>query len=707
MDSIISIIMWRFFLLVFPCFLAAFGCTQVRGTEVWVSAAPTSDSATGSSADPYDGSTQEKFDALMVSFQALPDLTIHLGAGTFRSDVTADGRWVVKPGWIIEGAGMYETTCQMMGNLQGRHFDHEFFKSPSNVATDNVAIRDLTVDCNWAELELTADVGAKGEKFGAIFAISLGGSHILIERVRHLNSRGSWSNSNESFGIGLGTSSVGDGTGNIIRNCRAESPQGNYGSPFALHGWPFLEGNGPHLVTDSAVYGNYAVGRPDGLTNGFNTGGVNGAFIKNSRIYDNTFEDCQSVYYQDTGTAGGVEVSNNTLVRGWYGVAFVAAGDPAWTKTGITITGNQLNLQNRILDYGSASYGVTISGALASEVSIADNTITFTPTGLGFQQFLTISAQPMDDSTITDNTADEASAGGAIAAPVRGQTAGYGTTIKGNRFLKGRQMTGLEDGYLEPLAKAMNLSTRALIGSGENQLINGFIITGNAPKQVLLRAIGPSLSGYGVGNALRDPVLSLYDRSGNLLASNDNWKESQKASIEATGIAPVSDIESAIITTLPAGLYTTVMADKSATPGIGLVEVYDLGATDNIILQNVSTRGYVGTSEDVIIGGLIVGDGQDATFVIRAIGPELGRAGIRNPLSDPVLELHDGNGNLMSSNDNWKATQAEAIEAAGLAPGDDLDATIIETLPTGNYTTIVSGKASATGVALIEIYRIR
>lgn len=679
--------------------------SQTSRTEVWISAQIGLPSGSGTAAAPYDGSTQPKFDALMTSFQDRENLTIHLSAGKFRSDVTVTNRWAVKPGWTIQGAGMYPTTCQMMGNLKGQHWDHEFFKSPSNYSTDHVTIQDLTIDCNWAELAKTADLGAKGEKFGAIYAIDVSGSYILIENVRQINSYGSWANLNEPFGIRIAAPSTGDATNNTIRYCRAEMPRGNYGSPFALHGWPNTEGNGPHFITNSSVYANYAAGQNNGLATGFTSGGVNGTFIKDSQIYDNTFEDCQSIYYQDTGTAEGITVSNNLLTRGWTGVAFVAAADPAWTKTGITITGNQLNLQNRTLDYGSASYGVAISGAAASDVSINRNQISFSPTGQGFKQFLTVSAASMNDSSVSDNTADEASAGSALAAPVRAQVKGYDITIANNKTPPGKSMTGLADRYLQPMAKALNLSTRATVGSGENILITGFIVSSATSKQVLVRAIGTSLKGS-VNNPLSDPTLALYDETGHLIASNDDWKTAQEAEIQLTGSAPLDDAESAIIATVPSGSYTAVMGAKGPDGGIGLVEVYDLSTGDKLSLVNLSTRGYAGIDENVMIGGFIVGEGQNATIVIRGIGPSLASAAIQNPLPDPVLELHDEDGALIATNDNWQETQGDALRATGLAPSSDLEAAILTSVSAGNYSVVLRGNLHSTGVALLEAYRI-
>ncbi len=697
-SAAVSTIFFSFYLLSAPTSSAA-------SLEIWISAQPIPLGGSGTQANPYDGSSQPKFDAIMNSIRNTPNLTIHLGVGTFRSDVTADNRWAVKPGWVITGAGMNVTICQMMGNLTGKHWDMEFFKSPPNVPTDNVVVQDLTVDCNWSELGPTADTGAKGEKFGAIYAISLGGSNIIIQRVRHINSYGSSANANEAFGISLGAPNSGDVSGNIIRNCRAEQPQGNYGSPFGLHGWPWDE---VHFMTNSSVYGNYAAGNANGAVTGFTTGGVNGAFLKNCKVYDNTFVDCQSIFYQDTGSIEGLQVANNTLTRGWLGVGLPAGagGEPTWTKTDVQITGNTINLQNRTSAYGSASYGIGIYGALASNLTISNNHISFSPTGHGFQQFLTISAGQTENCTISDNSADEASAGPAIEAPVRAQVASYNTTIARNVRNSGGFMTGLGDQYLKPLARAVNFSTRAMVGTGDNVLINGFIVGGDQPKRVIIRAIGPSLAASGVQNALADPTVSLFDSTGKKIAGNDDWRASSlQTEIIATHIQPSNDRESAIIATLPAGTYTAVMSGKSSGVGVGLIEVYDLAPTANSSLQNVSTRGLVGTGDNVIIGGLIVGEGQNPTIVIRGIGPSLVRAGISNALMNPMLELHDRNGATLSSNDNWWQTQKDAIQASGLAPTDNRESTILAQLPPGRYTTVLRGVNNSIGVGLVEVYR--
>ncbi len=258
-----------------------------------------------------------------------------------------------------------------------------------------------------------------------------------------------------------------------------------------------------------------------------------------------------------------------------------------------------------------------------------------------------------------------------------------------------------------PSEQLLNISTRANVGTGDQIAIGGFIIVGSDSKKVLLRGIGPSLSSDGLTGLLADPTLQLIDQSGSTMASNDNWKDTQEAEIEATGAAPTNDLESAIIATLTPGAYTVFLQGKNNTTGIGLVEIYDLDVTAMSTLANISTRGLVGTGDDVLIGGAIVGasnGGGPSQMVMRAIGPSL--PGVSDPLPDPTLELYDSNGTSLAFDDNWKDTQQIEIEATGLAPTDGRESAIETALPAGNYTVIVRGKNGATGVALVEIYNL-
>ena len=258
-----------------------------------------------------------------------------------------------------------------------------------------------------------------------------------------------------------------------------------------------------------------------------------------------------------------------------------------------------------------------------------------------------------------------------------------------------------------PPAAARNLSTRLFVDTGERVSIVGFIVTGNVSKKVLIRGIGPSLSANNVPNVLADPTLSLFDMAGNLLSSNDDWRQSaQVAEIMNSGIPPQFDSESAIVATLPPGEYTAVLAGKNDTTGNGLVEAYDLEPGATSMVANLSTRGFVGTGDNVMIGGFIIQDGESAIVVVRAVGPTLSSANIANPLLDPTLELFDANGTSLDFNDNWKDGQPQAVSATQLAPTDDRESAIAAFLPPGHYTAVVRGKADTTGVALVEVYRI-
>jgi hypothetical protein len=247
-----------------------------------------------------------------------------------------------------------------------------------------------------------------------------------------------------------------------------------------------------------------------------------------------------------------------------------------------------------------------------------------------------------------------------------------------------------------------NISTRLRVETGENVLIGGFIIMGTQPKRIIVRAIGPSLSSFFPG-VLADPILELRNSSGGLIASNNNWRSDQEAEIIATGIPPSNDLESAIVATLPANssAYTAIVRGVNNGTGIGVVETYDLDRTVDSKLANISTRGLVQTGDNVLIGGLIVLGQDPLRVIVRAIGPSLPLPGA---LGNPTLELHDGNGALIASNDNWRTDQEAEIIATGIPPSNDLESAIVRDLAPGNYTAIVRGVNNTTGVALVEAY---
>jgi Right handed beta helix region len=254
-------------------------------------------------------------------------------------------------------------------------------------------------------------------------------------------------------------------------------------------------------------------------------------------------------------------------------------------------------------------------------------------------------------------------------------------------------------------SQLLNLSTRGRVQTGDNVPIGGVIITGNDPKRVLLRAIGPSAN---VNGNLADPVLELRHSSGGLPTTNDNWKDSpQRTDIEGSGLAPKDDRESAILQTLSPGGHTAIVRGKNGATGVALVEVYDLDSSANSLLANLSTRGFVETADNVMIGGFITGGGSAPTQVLlRGIGPSL-KGQLPNALDDPTLELRDANGAVIAGNDNWKDAQRSEIEATGIPPSHDLEAAIVWTLSPAAYTTILRGKNETIGIGLVEIYNIR
>jgi FtsP/CotA-like multicopper oxidase with cupredoxin domain len=259
-------------------------------------------------------------------------------------------------------------------------------------------------------------------------------------------------------------------------------------------------------------------------------------------------------------------------------------------------------------------------------------------------------------------------------------------------------------------AQTLNLSTRLEVNTGDNVLIGGFIISGTAPKKVVLRGIGPSLADHGVPNVLADPTLDLRNSAGGSVLWNDNWKDTQRGLIEGTAFQPANDLESVIVATLDPGAYTVLLKGRNGGTGIGLVEIYDNdppgGSSE---LANISARGEVQTQDSVMIGGAILGGSANSTrIVVRGLGPSLAGAGLGTPLANPTLDLRDANGARLNYCDNWQDDAAEAAEltSLGLAPTQPQEAAIFANLPAGAFTAIVAGKNGGTGVGMVEIYNL-
>jgi len=259
-------------------------------------------------------------------------------------------------------------------------------------------------------------------------------------------------------------------------------------------------------------------------------------------------------------------------------------------------------------------------------------------------------------------------------------------------------------------AQTLNLSMRLKVHTGDNALIGGFIITGTAPKKVVLRGLGPSLALYGLANVLADPSLDLRNSAGVSILKNDNWKDTQRGQIEGTAFQPGNDLESVIVTTLDPGAYTVLLTGTNGGTGVGLIEIYDIDSPSGPAeLANISARGLVQTQENVMIGGLILGGSANSTkVVVRGLGPSLADAGLGQTLADPTLDLPMSARVPRQRDDNWQddAATAAQLTSFGLAPKKAQEAAILINLPPGAFTAILAGKDGGTGVGLVEIYNL-
>jgi phospholipase/lecithinase/hemolysin len=367
---------------------------------------------------------------------------------------------------------------------------------------------------------------------------------------------------------------------------------------------------------------------------------------------------------------------------------------------------NSFGNPNRVLalDYAAAIYRDHLNSVIASTISgLAGSGITIhVYTFDVWLDLIRVLGQPAHYNLV--NTIDSAQGASGVNPDEYLFWDDIHPTTGGHHELA-NEANRLLSGQIAPLGKATNISTRGMVGTGEDVLIAGFSISGNQAKKVIVRALGPTLSTLGVSRALADPTITIVNSDKVVVASNDNWRDTQETEIAASGFAPPNDLESAIIATLAPGSYTAVVSGKNGGTGIGLVDVYQLDTTTSIF-SNLSTRGFVGTGETVLIGGLIIGSGEPPVIVLRALGPTLGSFGIAQPLQDPTLELRNANGALIAFDNDWSDNTPTGIKATLLKPTDNRESAIIASLAPGNYTAIVRGKNGTTGVALVEAYRL-
>ncbi|MBA2623988.1 MAG: putative Ig domain-containing protein, partial [Chthoniobacterales bacterium] len=248
----------------------------------------------------------------------------------------------------------------------------------------------------------------------------------------------------------------------------------------------------------------------------------------------------------------------------------------------------------------------------------------------------------------------------------------------------------------------LNVSTRVRAQPGDDALIGGFILVGEEPKTVAVRAIGPSLP---LPGRLSDPTLELRDAGGALVAGNNNWN-ARRSEVLRTSLAPSDEHEAVIVATLQPGTYTAKVGGVNQTSGIALIEIYDLSSDSPARLANISTRGKVETGDNVMIGGFIIGSGAPTKVIVRAIGPSLTERGVPGALADTALALHDGNGTKFAENDDWQSDQPQEIVDSTVPPTNARESAIVRTLAPGNYTAILRGKSDTSGIALVEVYNL-
>jgi hypothetical protein len=301
---------------------------------------------------------------------------------------------------------------------------------------------------------------------------------------------------------------------------------------------------------------------------------------------------------------------------------------------------------------------------------------------------------------------------------VQGRLAGSGKPLTGGAITNNvqifagnkRGVSTIEYRFLERPRGVVNISTRVSVASAESVLIGGFIITGDKPKKVVLRAVGPSLTAGGapLAGALQDPVLQLFQGSSEI-GSNDNWSlvPDEREEINFSGVPPSHFRESAMVAFLNPGSYTAVVRGKNGGTGIGVVELYDAGnlkSDSREKLANISTRGLVQQGDKAMIGGFIVQD-VASRVIVRALGPSLQAQGVAGALQDTTLDLRDANGSLVVRNDDWRSGgQEQQIIDTTVPPTDDRESAVVATLNPGPYTAVVRGKDNSTGVALVEAY---
>jgi hypothetical protein len=633
---------------------------------------------------------------------ALPGDTIDFSPSISLIDLTS-GELLIDKDLIIAGPGPNLLTVQWNSDGASSHQFRIFHIASSN---NDVTISGLTI---------AKGRGLEGPRGGGAILIDSGNTVTLSNSTLSGNSAGGGFRTSETRFSGGAIANTGTLT---INN---STISGNVATKFWDGGGIYNEG--AMTINNSTISGNSSsFNGGGGISNG-GTMTINNSTVSGNKVFD-------AAAGGGVLNVGAVTIINSTITNNGTdsrGGFTPSQGDGIYNHTSAT-----LNVRNTIIaanfelvgrggedvfgPLNSQGYNLigTNKGAVITPAQPTDQIGTATSPidpvlgplqdngGPTFTHALLSGSRAIDKGHSSGWTTDQRGFPRPVDNPaIANATGGDGSDI--GAFEKQEAL----------IARSSNLSTRARVQAGDNVMIGGFIITGNVPKPVVLRGLGPSLvnSGVPAGSVLNDPVLELRGAQGALLTSNDNWKESpQRGDIEGTVFEPTDDREAVIRTTLPPERYTAVLKGKDGGIGVGVVEIYDLDQSSDSTLANISSRAFVEAGNNVLIGGFILGGSNGSpTIVIRAIGPSLANFGFANPLPDPTLELRDANAMLLVSNDDWQddAAQASYIAAVRLQPQHDFESAIAATLPPGAYTAIVAGKNGETGVALVEIYNLQ
>jgi hypothetical protein len=260
-----------------------------------------------------------------------------------------------------------------------------------------------------------------------------------------------------------------------------------------------------------------------------------------------------------------------------------------------------------------------------------------------------------------------------------------------------------------PEAFLSNLSVRSVLPASSPSMTVGFVVRSETPKPLLLRAIGPTLGAFGVPDSARDPRLTVFNDSANVITANDDWLVGDAPAFAAAGAFPLSSgsADAAAVVSVPAGPGTAVL--KADGGGVVLAEIYDTAASRNSKVVNLSALALVGSGAHIMIGGFTVSGEGTKRVLIRALGPQLAAFGVANALQAPVIDVYENGGALVATNSGWNAELIAAFASAGAAPlpAGSADAAVVLTVTAGsNYSALVRSGDGSEGEALLEVYEL-